>query len=214
MTPDGQLAYWDSTGVAKSFTHPLDVTWLRGLPSTARIVDYGCGYGRVTGLLREHGFTAVEGVDPSPGLLARARRTHPGLVFSLLVDPPHLPFPDGGVDAVLVFAVLTCIPADDDQRRLIAELTRVLRPGGLLYVSDVLLQTDARNQDRYRRGAEHYGTNGVFDVGDGAVCRHHSPEHLRGLLTGYELVAERELTVETMNGNPVGALQLLARKGR
>jgi len=38
---DSQLAYWHTSGTAKTFTHPVELGWLRGLESTARILDYG-----------------------------------------------------------------------------------------------------------------------------------------------------------------------------
>jgi SAM-dependent methyltransferase len=195
--------YWDTIGATKTFTHPVDFGWLSALPRTARILDYGCGYGRVTALARSHGFTTVQGVDPSPSLVARARREHPDLRFALLPSPPSLPYADASFDAVLLIAVLTCIPADDDQSRLIAELARVLRPGGLLYVSDLLLGTDLSR----------YDPAGVFTTGDGAVLRHHSAERLEGLLRSrFAVGATRELTVRTMNGNAAQALQILGAK--
>jgi len=145
----------------------------------------------------------VHGPDP---------RLRADLTFHVLTDPPRLPYPDASMDAVLLLAVLTCVPDDDDQRALIAELIRVLRPGGLLYVSDVLLQTDERNLARYQRYEAVYGTYGVFETGDGAVCRHHRLEHLRGLLGGFAVPESRTVTVDTMNGNTVVAVQFLATK--
>jgi hypothetical protein len=123
-----------------------------------------------------------------------------------------VPWRDRSFDAVLLLAVLTCIPTDDGQRRLIAELGPVLRPGGLLYVSDLLLQSDDRSVARYRRDADRYGTYGVFEVGDGAVCRHHSAQWLHGLLDGFTVTASREITVATMNANSAAALQLRASR--
>ena len=209
---DNQLAYWNTTGVTKTFTHPIDFTWLQDLEPTARVLDYGCGYGRIAKLALHEGFTNVEGVDTSPGLIERARRDLPNLTFHTLIDPPHLPYPDASIDAVLLLAVLTCVPTDAGQQQLITELTRVLRPGGLLYISDLLLQTDERNLARYQQYAAIYGTHGVFEVGDGAVCRHHSPEWLHSLLDGFAVTTTREITVQTMNANSVAALQLLATK--
>ncbi|MEU4419656.1 class I SAM-dependent methyltransferase [Actinoplanes sp. NPDC024001] len=210
---DNQRGYWDTSGAAKTFTHPIDFTWLSGLAASARIVDYGCGYGRVTGLARQQGFRDVEGVDTSPSLIERARCSHPELGFRVLLDPPALPYPDGSVDAVLLIAVLTCVPSDAGQQQLVGELARVLRPGGLLYVSDLLLQADRRNVARYERDAAAYGTYGVFETSDGAVCRHHSAEWLHDLLRdSFAIAATREIAVQTMNANPANALQLLAKR--
>jgi SAM-dependent methyltransferase len=210
---DNQRHFWNTAGAAKTFTHPIDFAWLSRLPSTAFIIDYGCGYGRITGLAQQQGFASVEGVDTSARLIDRARQSHPTLSFRVLLNPPTLPYPDASVDAVLLFAVLTCIPTDTGQQQLVTELTRVLRPGGLLYVSDLLLQTDQRNQARYQRHAETYGNYGVFETDDGATCRHHTADWLQNLLLdGFNIDTTRQITVETMNAHSANALQILAAK--
>ncbi|MGW5655406.1 class I SAM-dependent methyltransferase [Streptomyces humi] len=86
-----QIAYWDGVGATKTFTHPLEITWLTGLSRTARILDYGCGYGRVMTQLSDRGFSDVSGTDPSPTLIARARRLRPDLRFTVLESPPEPP---------------------------------------------------------------------------------------------------------------------------
>ncbi|MEV7439075.1 hypothetical protein ACIQJX_28045 [Streptomyces griseoviridis] len=86
----------------------------------------------------------------------------------------------------------TCIPGDEAQHRLIAELSRILKSGGILYISDLLLQDDERNRNRnrsrYDRHADHYGSYGVFETGDGAVCRHHPREWFSTLLAGFQTI--------------------------
>ncbi|MEV7392259.1 class I SAM-dependent methyltransferase [Streptomyces sp. NPDC091215] len=208
-----QTAYWDTVGATKTFTHPLHVTWLTEVSRTARILDYGCGYGRVMAELSEHGFSDVSGVDMSPALIARGRRLRPDLRFSVLESPPELPCSAESFDIVLLFAVLTCIPDDEAQRALATEVNRLLTPGGLLYVSDMVLQDDERNRDRYATHADRFDTPyGVFATDDGAVCRHHDIPELRTLLSDFDLVAERPINVTTMNGHRSQALQLLVRK--
>jgi hypothetical protein len=110
--------------------------------------------------------------------------------------------------------VLTCIPTDAGQLELVAELRRLLRPGALLYISDMFIQDDQRNRARYETFAAKYGVYGVFETGDGAVCRHHEPSWTRRLLAGFDQVASREVSVQTMNGHPAHITQLLVRKGR
>lgn len=208
-----QVDYWDSVGATKTFTHPVNLTWLEGASRDARVLDYGCGYGRVMAELTEHGFTNVSGVDLSPAMISRGRQSRPDLGFEVLASPPRLAHPSGSFDVVLLFAVLTCIPDDDAQRELVAELVRVLMPGGLLYVSDVVLQEDGRNRDRYVSYAQQYGTPyGVFATGDGAVCRHHHITELRALLKEFDILEERRIDAATMNGHQSTAAQLLARK--
>ncbi|MEK8170305.1 methyltransferase domain-containing protein [Streptomyces sp. M19] len=94
----------------------------------ARILDYGCGYGRLAAELTALGYREVHGWIPrphwSPGA-APTTRTAAGAGAGL-----PLPHPDGAFDAALLFAVLTCVPAPRAQEETVAELARLLRPGG------------------------------------------------------------------------------------
>jgi SAM-dependent methyltransferase len=172
--------YWDANAAAHSFTHPLNLGWLAGLPKAARILDYGCGYGRTLAELAAAGWTNAVGVDFSAALVARGRAAQPSLDLRHVAGLPLLGEPDDAFDVVILFAVLTSIPDDGEQRALMAELRRLLRPGGFLYVSDYLLQTDARNIARYEAGAARNGVYGVWDREDGGVFRHHTREALDG----------------------------------
>ncbi|MEV6484001.1 class I SAM-dependent methyltransferase [Streptomyces sp. NPDC051576] len=210
--PGGQIPYWDTAAATKTFTHPLHLPWLKGLSRHAAILDYGCGYGRTMGDLAHHGFDNLTGTDTSPAMIKRAQHLHPTLHFATLDNPPVWPSPRAGYDAVLLFAVLTCVPDEEAQHRLIAELNRVLKPGGILYISDLLLQDDERNRRRYDRYTARYGNYGVFETDDGAVCRHHSRGWLTTLLSGFETIDLRTMAVPTMNGHESTGIQILARK--
>ncbi|WP_416957460.1 class I SAM-dependent methyltransferase [Streptomyces sp. Agncl-13] len=210
--PHSQIPYWNAAAATKTFTHPLHPPWLRGIDRQAAILDYGCGYGRTMAELEQHGFANLTGADTSPEMIRRAQHLHPARHFTILDNPPTWPTPHAEFDAILLFAVLTCVPGDETQRRLIAELNRILMPGGFLYISDLLLQHDERNRDRYNNYGTLYGSYGVFETGDGAVCRHHSREWLTALLAEFEIVSTRTITVPTMNGHDSTGIQFLARK--
>ncbi|WP_369054328.1 class I SAM-dependent DNA methyltransferase [Kineococcus terrestris] len=96
------------------------------------VLDAGCGTGRITRYLAERG-CAVEGVDLSPGMVAEARRHHPGHRFTVgtLTDLPHPPGGFAGV--VLWYSVIHTRP--EDHPRVFAEVARVLRPGGHVVVA-------------------------------------------------------------------------------
>lgn len=105
-----------------------------GLPSGSRILDVPCGQGRHAHLLAEAGFD-VDGLDYSPELLARARSrgTGPRLRYRR-GDMRKLPAQwRGRFDAVAnLFTSFGFFADPRDDRTVIAEFARVLKPGGLL----------------------------------------------------------------------------------
>jgi SAM-dependent methyltransferase len=212
---DLQIDYWNRIGPTKPFAHPVNVERLRqwALPG-CRILDYGCGYGRALEILNANGYRDLIGVDPAPAMIAAARQNHPSISFDVLSDYRRANLPDESVDAVLLFAVLTSVPTDDGQRAIIAEITRLLRMGGVLYISDMWLQKDSRNVERYIEGEKKYGTYGMFDLSEGVTVRHHDPAWIGTLTRDYDLLALEDIPVHTMNGHSATAFQWFGRKAR
>jgi len=209
---DLQSDYWNQVGPTKPFAHPVQIDQLRRwVPPTSRILDYGCGYGRALGYLHSNGYDDLIGVDPAPAMIAAARRNFPSIAFDVLDDYRSVNLPDGSVDAVLLFAVLTSVPPDDGQRAIISEITRLLRPKGVLYISDMWLQTDLRNVERYAAGEKKYGIYGVFDLREGVTVRHHERAWIETLTKDYELLHLEEIAVHTMNNHPATAFQWFGR---
>ena len=96
------------------------------------IADLGCGPGHVTAWLAGHGATAV-GIDLSAGMIAIGRREHPEAQFRE-GDFLKLPASDGEFGAVVAF--YSIIHLEPGQLRpAFEEISRVLRPGGLLLVA-------------------------------------------------------------------------------
>ena len=96
------------------------------------VVDLGCGIGRLTRVLAARA-GHVTALDVSPAMLSRAQELNPGLanVTWLLGDGESLEgIPDGTVDAVVSHVVLQHIPSAKVQLGYVAEMGRVLRPGG------------------------------------------------------------------------------------
>lgn len=101
-----------------------------------RVLDLACGTGpNFPHLVGEAG--RVVGVDYSRGMCEaareRARREGYASVRVARADAGHLPFPDDSVDGALCTLSLSAIP---DCRAALAEVRRVLRPGGRLSVFD------------------------------------------------------------------------------
>lgn len=106
-----------------------------------RVLDVGSGTGTLAVALAEvvGRDGSVTGVDPSPAMVAAARakagrRAHPARF--LVAAAQQLPFPDRGFDAVLTTLALHHVP-EDRRSTAVAEMLRVLRPGGHLLIADL-----------------------------------------------------------------------------
>ncbi|GAA2197855.1 class I SAM-dependent methyltransferase [Streptomyces bangladeshensis] len=105
---------------------------LAGDVTGRRILDAGCGSGPLSAALRDRG-AVVTGVDASAGMLALARRRLGDDADLHLADlNDRLPFADGAFDDVVASLVLHYL---EDWGPALAELRRVLRPGGRLIAS-------------------------------------------------------------------------------
>lgn len=196
-----QQEYWNRVSEKKEFTTPFQAEdFARYVDKDSHILDVGCGYGRTLDELHQSGYRNLTGIDFSEGMIARGRKQFPYLDLRVM-ETEKIDLPDAGMDAVILFAVLTCIRTDEEQKRLLAELKRVLKPSGILYVNDFLLNTDERNLSRYEAFKEIYGTYGVFELPEGAVCRHHDESWIRELLKDFRTLKYRHLTFTTMNGH-------------
>lgn len=89
-----------------------------------RIIDLGGGTGRVA---RTVGATVL---DPARGML---RRAHQEGIESVQASATHLPHPDDSVDAVVIVDAFHHFPNGE---MCLAEIARVLAPGGVLVITD------------------------------------------------------------------------------
>ena len=107
----------------------------------ARVLDAGCGPGRVTAHLAGLGL-AAEGLDLSPVMLDLARTAFPDLSFRL-GSLTALDVPDGGLAGILAWYSFIHIPPEH-RAAVMSELRRVLVPGGCVLlafqVGDEVLQ--------------------------------------------------------------------------
>lgn len=107
------------------------------LPQNGRILDLGCGpadlWGQNEKQLRDTWRICL--ADLSDGMVEAARKrvgdASPAFSFALL-DSTALPFPENSFDVVLSFGLLDHLP---DMPVALAEIRRVLRPGGFFYAS-------------------------------------------------------------------------------
>ena len=101
----------------------LEVGFVERFGRGRSVLEVGCGTGLL--LRRIAGFAArAHGVDLSPGMLARARARGLSVDVASATD---LPFPEASFDVACSFKVLAHVR---DVRRALAEMARVVRPGG------------------------------------------------------------------------------------
>ncbi|GAA2107296.1 hypothetical protein GCM10009759_46240 [Kitasatospora saccharophila] len=159
---------------------------------TRTVVDLGCGDGRNLPPLVRAGLH-VTGVDASrtgAGRAAERLRRHelPGLAVT--ADAVDLPFPDGAVDAVTCFDVFSHFT---DPAAALAEIARVLRPGGQFMVN--VFNTD---DSECGRGELLFGTTYRYR---GTVFHFYREDELRELLSGWKIL---EFRTDTWDDPPHG----------
>ena len=101
---------------------------LKPVQPGARVLDVGCGVGQVVARLNEAGFEA-HGVDVSQPNIERAQKVCPRCQ---LYDGKKLPFADGYFTSVGALNVLEHV---DEPEAFIADLVRVVAPGGRIVIS-------------------------------------------------------------------------------
>lgn len=164
-SPIGSMLYDNAQAISRrlisAWQHPVE--WLN-IPPGGTALDIGSGPGNVTAsLARAAGPGGLAlGVDISEPMLARAVRAESGpQVGFIRADAQRLPLRDSTVDAVISLAVLQLIP---DPSAALAEMARVLRPGGRL----AIMVPTAGSTARFWRKLPNAGAH-VFDddeIGD------------------------------------------------
>lgn len=183
---------------------PVDLAMVqhvvRSLPGARRVLDAGCGAGRMLPFLATLG-ARPQGVDLSPEMVRRARADHPAhpVQVGSLTD---LPLADESVDGVLAWYSTIHVP-DADLPRALAEMRRVLVPGGLVCLG-------------FQTG------EGVRDVGEiyrdlGYAVEHllrwpRTPDRLAGMLGAAGLVEVARMTRVAHPGERDGQAVLVARR--
>jgi SAM-dependent methyltransferase len=99
-----------------------------------RVLELGCGAGRVTGHLIELA-GSVDAVDISPIMIAHCRREHPGASYRVCDLRDLSCYEDGSFEAVVAPYCVLDVFDDAERRQVLDEIARVLVPRGLLIAS-------------------------------------------------------------------------------
>ncbi len=163
---DTPLEFW-AKGIASSGA-VLDVF---GPAPDSPVLDWGCGSGRTRLWLQPHAAwrTHYYGCDVDADAVAWLAQR--GVEHVAVCDEqPPLPYPDGLFAGLFAFSVLTHI-SPEHHRAWYEEVRRVLRPGGVAFVTTLgewaLARASVPGQDHYRR----HGW--VFEADARPGCSHH-----------------------------------------
>lgn len=210
--PPGRLIYlvagtenvrWflDSGAVAAASLRELltrNGVQLRGVGG---ILDFGCGVGRVIRHWEGLGAVAIHGTDYNPDLIAWCREHLTFARFGVNSIDGRIDLADGSIGFAYALSVFTHLP-EPDHGHALAELRRVLRPGGHLAFTT--------HGDRYRPmltpdeqarfDAQQLVVKGGQRAGSNDCATFHPPAYVRGvMLTGFDLI---DHVPEGARGNP------------
>lgn len=134
---------WVQTILGESF-HPggadLSTRLVRGLylPKNSQVLDVACGIGTTARLMAREFDLNVVGLDASSSNVTKAAGMLRGENTTFVTgDAAALPFPDASFDAVICECAVSTFA---DQPRVVAEFTRVLKPGGVVGITDMVVE--------------------------------------------------------------------------
>jgi ubiquinone/menaquinone biosynthesis C-methylase UbiE len=158
-----------------------------GAEGTGTVLDVACGPGIVSAALARRA-RAVVALDITPAMLAKAEARCAAAGFGNVTfregSATALPFADGAFDAVVTRLSLHHFR---EPARALAEMARVLRPGGACVVADIASSEDPEESALH---------NALEVLRDPSHVRMLSPSELRALIAGAGFAIEAEATWE------------------
>ena len=205
--------YWNEIGSQKDFEDPIYIDKLKPFLSLdAAIMEYGCGYGRLLQYLHTQGYSNLKGFDLAPNMIQRGKTLNPALELNLLDESARVPLANASLDMIVLSTVLCCVINKEAQKAIIDEISRLLKPKGVLYFSDFILCNDPSYTEKYQKGSKDYGDWGVYTTSEGVAVRHHKTSWIMELLTAFDIQWFEQFNFKTMNNNTARSFHCIAQK--
>jgi SAM-dependent methyltransferase len=145
-------------------------------PAGQDVLIYGCGEGNTAASLLGSGASSVTGFDISEAEIGRAQATaqkngYADRVDFRTADAHRTPYPDQSFDLIVGIAILHHLELDV----ALAEIRRLLRPGGRAVFREPLVHNPLLRLGRLMTPAARTPDEHPFTVGDWALCQKHFP---------------------------------------
>ena len=190
-----QVEAWNSVALEVDFNLEIDISVFKKLvPIETTILDYGCGYGRICNQLNMAGYLNLVGVDSSPEMIRRGNCKFPHLSLHH-TQGSNLQYPNGQFGVVILCAVLTCIPEQQAKQDILAEIERLLIPGGILHVVEFCNEASR-----------------IFESQLGVIMHHQKPSELQELLDVFTELKFEIVQTQTMGGKNAKAVSYFGQK--
>lgn len=173
------------------------------LPAAGRFLDLGAGTGATGAWLTGHG--RLVAADFEPVALELHRERHPDSAV-VAADARHLPFADGAFDLVLCVTVL-CHRSIASPADAVAEMARVVRPGGLVCLWEPGIRALRRAHDRVTHTGRRFARRDLAQLLAGSGLRLERATGAYSFLVpaaAAKTALERGRTASDLDRNPRG----------
>ena len=127
-------AYWEGGEITSGWIRKILSSNGFDMESFEHILDFGCGCGRVMRYWKDLSNPALSGADYNPYLVRWCRHNLPFADFQRVGDLKPLQYEDETFDLIYAYSVFTHLDLVSE-RFWIEELQRLLRPGGIMYLT-------------------------------------------------------------------------------
>lgn len=182
------MAEWADTTYDENtkFTIPLpDENFLASLPKNIKILDAGCGYGRILCYLQNLGFQNLTGFDISPDYVSKAKKNCPRA--EIFVSTFENFNSKDRYDLILLMGVIEYILSDKEQDNFFAKISKNLSSKGYILLETFIMDFKS-NWRQYILGFIKTLHLGRFKNSKGFECHHQSTTSLKKMLQKYFII--------------------------
>lgn len=192
---------WDDVAKTINFSLELSIeNTISRLNKKARILDLGCGYGRISQKIWETGYQNIIGYDCSRKMIERGHKEYPNLNLNI-ISSDIIPEPTESVDLVILCAVLTSIPNKNKRQKLISESFRILKVKGVMRICEFAVVE-----------GKSYSNEGTFCSTLGITMKHFNKTELEKELECFSNQKTEIFSTESLAGNPAKAISFYGEK--